>query len=347
MVTPTKRTKAQSVSPLKRRSSRAYARAHVSEDESDSELVGKAEKEIDDPEKIFHCKFAIDSRRGIFYTFEWERHRRDALSKGTPPSIKADPSCQKSLPQWGEGCHWDVEEKKDKFLTRRSKKSRLENNVPESDGVSSDEYQNHDTTDLDETEEGEASESDKDAREEIDDVFNPRTPSKKRKRDKTSTSTPRKRKRTGALVEITPYSKVALAKRSKHTVSSSKRKSLVTFPVRYPAQSLDFQASMVHIPRNPWLRSMHALHVGSRPNALPCREEEYARVLKCVGELLEEGSGGCICELVCFVFCYGLQQRTRSDISGVPGTGKTATVHTVIRELKRMAQNNVCRLTCV
>ena len=24
------------------------------------------------------------------------------------------------------------------------------------------------------------------------------------------------------------------------------------------------------------------------------------------------------------------------DISGVPGTGKTATVHTVIRELKRM-----------
>jgi len=32
------------------------------------------------------------------------------------------------------------------------------------------------------------------------------------------------------------------------------------------------------------------------------------------------------------------------DISGVPGTGKTATVHTVIRELKRMAKSNVCRL---
>jgi hypothetical protein len=54
---------------------------------------------------------------------------------------------------------------------------------------------------------------------------------------------------------------------------------------------------MAHIPKDPWLRSMHALHVGSRPNALPCREEEYARVLKCVGELLEEGSGGCICSL--------------------------------------------------
>ena len=29
------------------------------------------------------------------------------------------------------------------------------------------------------------------------------------------------------------------------------------------------------------------------------------------------------------------------DISGVPGTGKTATVHTIIRELKSMAENSV------
>ena len=31
-----------------------------------------------------------------------------------------------------------------------------------------------------------------------------------------------------------------------------------------------------------------------------------------------------------------------TDISGVPGTGKTATVHAVVRELKRMAEQNVC-----
>ena len=30
-----------------------------------------------------------------------------------------------------------------------------------------------------------------------------------------------------------------------------------------------------------------------------------------------------------------------ADISGVPGTGKTATVHAVVRELKRMAEQNV------
>ncbi len=30
-----------------------------------------------------------------------------------------------------------------------------------------------------------------------------------------------------------------------------------------------------------------------------------------------------------------------ADISGVPGTGKTATVHAMVRELKRMAERNV------
>jgi origin recognition complex subunit 1 len=49
---------------------------------------------------------------------------------------------------------------------------------------------------------------------------------------------------------------------------------------------------------DPWLRAMHALHVGARPEALPCRAEEYARVMRAVEELLEEGSGGCICKFV-------------------------------------------------
>ncbi|KAH9981734.1 hypothetical protein BJV74DRAFT_74014 [Russula compacta] len=66
---------------------------------------------------------------------------------------------------------------------------------------------------------------------------------------------------------------------------------------------------------------MHALHVGARPEALPCRAEECARVMRVVEDLIE-GSGGCI------------------YISGAPGMGKTATVHAVVRELKRMAEHN-------
>jgi hypothetical protein len=42
-----------------------------------------------------------------------------------------------------------------------------------------------------------------------------------------------------------------------------------------------------------WSRALHALHVGARPD----RTEEYGRVMRAVEELLEEGSGGCICEL--------------------------------------------------
>lgn len=36
-----------------------------------------------------------------------------------------------------------------------------------------------------------------------------------------------------------------------------------------------------------------------------------------------------------------LSDRAPIDISGVPGTGKTATVHAVVRELKQMAERNV------
>jgi len=60
-----------------------------------------------------------------------------------------------------------------------------------------------------------------------------------------------------------------------------------------------FSLGEVSTEKNPWLRAMHALHVGARPEALPCRTEEYGRVMRAVEELLEEGSGGCICEFAC------------------------------------------------
>lgn len=36
-----------------------------------------------------------------------------------------------------------------------------------------------------------------------------------------------------------------------------------------------------------------------------------------------------------------LRGSVNTDISGVPGTGKTATVHAIVRELKRMAEESV------
>ena len=57
------------------------------------------------------------------------------------------------------------------------------------------------------------------------------------------------------------------------------------------------------------------LHVGATPGYLPCREDEYLMIEGCIESLLEDEQGGCV------------------YISGTPGTGKTATVHSVIRGL--------------
>ncbi|KAI0790048.1 hypothetical protein C8Q75DRAFT_763757 [Abortiporus biennis] len=142
----------------------------------------------------------------------------------------------------------------------------------------------------------------------------PVTPSRRRKR--LVTATPRKRRISIANIAApTPHSKAALRARA------GRKKALAVRPPP-PDRVGDLEAMLKNIPKDPWLRAMHVLHVASRPEALPCREEEYARVLRAVEELVEEGSGGCI------------------YISGVPGTGKTATVHAVVRELKRMAEQN-------
>ncbi|KAK3579139.1 hypothetical protein CHS0354_022157 [Potamilus streckersoni] len=57
------------------------------------------------------------------------------------------------------------------------------------------------------------------------------------------------------------------------------------------------------------------LHVSAVPETLPCREKEFDDIYNFVESKIIDGTGGCM------------------YISGVPGTGKTATVHEVIRSL--------------
>jgi origin recognition complex subunit 1 len=118
----------------------------------------------------------------------------------------------------------------------------------------------------------------------------PRTPSKKRKRtaSMTSTRTPRRKREAPTLAAPTPHSKRALRARARRLAMRAPPPEMVG------ALAL----SEVSTETDPSLRAMHALHVGARPEALPCRAEEYARVMRAVEELLEEGSGGCICKFV-------------------------------------------------
>ncbi|KAG1382944.1 hypothetical protein G6F61_001802 [Rhizopus arrhizus] len=62
------------------------------------------------------------------------------------------------------------------------------------------------------------------------------------------------------------------------------------------------------------------LHVSAVPDSLPCREEEFMSISGYLESAIQESTGTCI------------------YISGVPGTGKTATVHEVIRHLQQQAE---------
>jgi origin recognition complex subunit 1 len=60
----------------------------------------------------------------------------------------------------------------------------------------------------------------------------------------------------------------------------------------------------------------HALQLSTVPDCLPCRETEQMELRGVLAQAIHEGhAGGCI------------------YISGVPGTGKTASVHAIIRQV--------------
>ncbi|KAJ3277189.1 Origin recognition complex, subunit 1 [Terramyces sp. JEL0728] len=68
-------------------------------------------------------------------------------------------------------------------------------------------------------------------------------------------------------------------------------------------------------------KASERLHVSAVPDVLPCRENEFDELYTHVISAIEDCSGSCI------------------YISGVPGTGKTATVKAVIRSLQESAKN--------
>ena len=266
----------------------------------------------------FFCINAVDSRRGLYYELDWHAHREQSLERAEGGDV-----------QWGSGAPWVVAV--EPVQKRRTKTSaRVKEDADTESGAGSD---------------GEYRDESADERSILDiyadsadaDPAEPRTPSKKRKRPASTTSTPRRKRVAPTLAAPTPHSKRALRARARR----------VAMRAPAPEMASAFSLGDASTETDPWLRAMQALHVGARPGALPCRTEEYGRVMRAVEELLEEGSGGCICELIAPFSVVNDEVINRSpstDISGVPGTGKTATVHAVVRELKRMAEQNVCSL---
>jgi origin recognition complex subunit 1 len=218
----------------------------------------------------FFCVNAVDSRRGLYYELDWHAHRKRSLERAKEDGV-----------QWGSGAPWAVAVEPVQKRRTRTTSARVKEDADTDSGAGSDgEYR-------DEL----ASESSGHA--DVMDLSSansdpPQTPSKKRKRPASTTSTPRRKRVAPAPAAPTPHSKRALRARA--------RRPAMRAPP--PEMAGAFSLGKESTETDPWLHAMHALHVGARPEALPCRTEEYGRVMRAVEELLEEGSGGCICELL-------------------------------------------------
>ncbi|KAI4497510.1 hypothetical protein M0802_007521 [Mischocyttarus mexicanus] len=94
-------------------------------------------------------------------------------------------------------------------------------------------------------------------------------------------------------------------------------KSSVSFKLNNLTPSMEKRTSLLTKPLTPLQQSRSRLHVSVIPKSLPCREEEFNNIFTFLEVKLRDKCGGCI------------------YISGVPGTGKTATVNEVIRCLKK------------
>jgi origin recognition complex subunit 1 len=210
----------------------------------------------------------------------------------------------------------DLEEGTSSYATRPAAKPSSKQKVPKqkpvvlqrpslspppTQYVSSSESNDDATSDFDDEEKDEDSEDDSESNTsvgsfEMSDQSNsedsvseesdtPVTPSRARRKRKSTQTTPRKARRT--VTAPTPHSKAALRKR-KQSQLMLKSRSLIQRP----------SGRSQTLPDDPLARALQVLHVGARPDVLPCRDEEYTDVLSAVLGLLEEGSGGCVCMLL-------------------------------------------------
>ncbi|XP_072173400.1 uncharacterized protein [Diadema setosum] len=90
------------------------------------------------------------------------------------------------------------------------------------------------------------------------------------------------------------------------------------------------RATPCKTPSRPLEHARVRLHVSAVPDSLPCRDQEFADIYAFVKSKLLDGTGGCM------------------YISGVPGTGKTATVMEVLHWLRKDVEaDDVPKFKCV
>ena len=132
-------------------------------------------------------------------------------------------------------------------------------------------------------------------RERDDEDLGPQTPKKKQKLSH-GAGTPKST--TKKSIFITPTHKRIAVKKALEITPLSTR-------ILSPSQYMS----------SPYSQARTTLHVSAVPTSLPCRSNEFTKVYAHLQSAISDGSGACI------------------YISGIPGTGKTATVREVVASL--------------
>lgn len=109
--------------------------------------------------------------------------------------------------------------------------------------------------------------------------------------------------------------KLETPKRLSKSVTPSLRRNNLTPSMQRRLENIDKPKTLLQQARS-------QLHVSAVPSSLPCRDEEFNEIFGFLKGKLQDKSNGCY------------------YISGVPGTGKTATVNEVIRCLKKLESRN-------
>uniref|UniRef100_A0A3B3IM80 Origin recognition complex subunit 1 n=1 Tax=Oryzias latipes TaxID=8090 RepID=A0A3B3IM80_ORYLA len=131
----------------------------------------------------------------------------------------------------------------------------------------------------------------------------------------------RKRRRSSAAAPQTPRSRQKPRPTTRTPRKTPSRKAPPSTPrtPRHATPSIPNRLLPTRQPANVLEEARIRLHVSAVPESLPCREQEFQDIYSFVESKILDGTGGCM------------------YISGVPGTGKTATVHEVMRCLQHAA----------
>ncbi|GAA6050067.1 hypothetical protein JCM3770_001353 [Rhodotorula araucariae] len=166
--------------------------------------------------------------------------------------------------------------------------------------------------------------SDSDSDEQSSDEETPRTPTKAKARSARQLPTPSSTRSRGHSGPVATKAKRARPASAAELGRQAKRRRFAASSTRNtgagPSGTANALPPLLQAGEldnlNAFDRAKALLHVSATPESLPCREEQRERIRQFLGDAILGRTGGCL------------------YVHGVPGTGKTATVHSVVRELQ-------------